>query len=41
MPYFDTFDENKIHRTNQTKGFDDDVFWNRHNGFDYGTAIRS
>ena len=41
MPNFDTFDENTIHRTKQTKGFDDDVSWNRHNGFDYGAAICS
>ena len=41
MPNFDICYAIKIHRTKQTKGSDDDVFWNRHNGLDYGAAIRS
>ena len=41
MPNFDTFDEIKIHRTKQAEGFDDDVFWNRHNGHNYGTSCCS
>jgi len=41
MPNFDTFDENKIHRTKQAKGFDDDVLWNSRNGHDYGATICS
>ena len=41
MPNFDICYAIKIHRTKQTKGSDDDVFWNRHNGSNYGAAIRS